>query len=170
VIRVQALVKENIVALLRARRVQQQDLAVWCRRDVSKETAGQWLSKILGSPKHNLPLEYWNRVADFFNLEPYQLLQPGIAASSERRRGGDRRAGRERRMSRRMMAIEPTGDLMDVWAQLRGMSLEDVALLRRFLSSLRSHAADSPAQIADRATKPADTGTTPQRTRRKHRA
>jgi hypothetical protein len=88
-----ALLKANIDALLRARHQTRHDLASWCRR------SDAWLSKILGKDNRNIPLEYLDRMADFFGLATYQLFQPGISPLHERRKGLDRRKGRDRRLS-----------------------------------------------------------------------
>lgn len=168
-IRIEVLIKRNIVALLKARRLQQQDLAQHCRRDVDKKKAGEWLSKILNSERHNLPLEYWGRVADFFKVEPYVLLQPGVAAESERRRGGDRRAFQDRRMSRRTGTPEPYGDLREVWDQIRTMDDVALKLLRDFLASLPSRSASTRGHAADTPAAPAGSATAAQRSpRRRH--
>jgi hypothetical protein len=90
------LLKSNIDALLRARRQTRHDLAMWCRR------SDPWLSKILSeSPTdqaRGVPLKYLDRIADFFGLAAYQLLQPGLTGLLERRKA-ERRSGRDRRLS-----------------------------------------------------------------------
>lgn len=87
-----ALLKVNIDGLLRTRHQTRHDLAMWCRR------SDAWLSKILGKDNRNVPLEYLDRVADFFGLATYQLFQPGLTGVLERRKG-DRRSGKDRRIS-----------------------------------------------------------------------
>lgn len=88
-----ALLKSNVEALLRARHQTNHDLAQWCRR------SDAWLSKILGKDNRNVPLEYLDRIADFFGLATYQLFQPGLTGMHERRKGLDRRKGKDRRIS-----------------------------------------------------------------------
>lgn len=84
--------KQNVLALLKGRRLTQRDLAQWCRRSES------WASKILElDSTREFPLKYWDRIADFFGISTYQLLQPGISAVTERRKG-ERRSGIERRV------------------------------------------------------------------------
>lgn len=83
--------KANIDALLRARNLKRKDLAQWCRRTEA------WLSQILANPERNMPLKYLDRIADFFRLETYQLFQPGLLPTTERRFGQDRRSGVDRR-------------------------------------------------------------------------
>jgi hypothetical protein len=86
------LLKQNIEALLSARRQSKHDLAKWCHR------SDAWLSKILGKDNRNLPLEYLDRIADFFGIATYQLFQPGISPLLERRKM-ERRSGKDRRIS-----------------------------------------------------------------------
>lgn len=87
------LFRHNVETLLKARNQTKHDLCVWCRR------SDAWLSKILGKESRNVPMKYLDRIADFFGLEAYQLFLPGITAFTERRRGGDRRSGKERRLA-----------------------------------------------------------------------
>ena len=75
-----------------ARHQTRHDLALWCRR------SDAWLSKILGKDNRNVPLEYLDRIADFFGLATYQLFQPGLGGVGERRKG-ERRTGNDRRIS-----------------------------------------------------------------------
>lgn len=88
------LLKQNIRALLTARHQQQKDLAQWCRC-----TEG-WLSHILNSNTRGIPLKYLDRIADFFGIATYQLLQPGITPLTERRSKLARRSGNDRRVGR----------------------------------------------------------------------
>lgn len=91
------LLAENISALLKARGHSQHDLAQWCRHtDV-------WLSAIL-SQKREIQLEDLDRVADYFGLVTYQLFQPGIARSTERR-VSERRTNKERRIAQNSRAM-----------------------------------------------------------------
>jgi hypothetical protein len=86
------LLKQNIQALLRARHQNQTDLAQWCRKSES------WISHIFRSDSRGVPLKYLDRIADFFGIATYQLLQPGITPLTERR-GKTRRSGADRRVS-----------------------------------------------------------------------
>lgn len=88
------LMKANIKALLVGRGLKQKDLAEWCRKGES------WASKnlALDKPDRAIPLKYWDRISDFFGLETYQLLQPGISALAERRTRVERRSGNDRRI------------------------------------------------------------------------
>lgn len=87
-----ALLKENIDALLRARGQSRKDLAQWCRRTES------WISKIFRNPNKEFPMQYLDRAADFFGVQPYQLFQPGISTLTERRTGLERRTATDRRI------------------------------------------------------------------------
>jgi len=88
------LLKRNIDALLKRRGHSQKDLAQYCYR------TEEWLSKALRDEKRGIPLKYLDRIAAFFGIEPYQLVQPGINALTERRSGLERRSGTERRIGR----------------------------------------------------------------------
>jgi hypothetical protein len=125
-----SLLKANIDALLRARHQTNHDLAQWCRR------SDAWLSKILGKDNRNVPLEYLDRIADFFGLATYQLFQPGLTGLLERRKG-DRRTGRDRRLSALNHQVRES-----VSAAIADLSATDVADLLR-LRSLPQAARDS---------------------------
>lgn len=83
------LLLQNIRALLEGRGFYQRDLAMW----VGKHET--WLSKILQEDR-GIRMKDLDRIADFFGLSSYELLQPGIGPLTERRRG-DRRSDRDRR-------------------------------------------------------------------------
>lgn len=87
--RTELILVHNIRALLDQRKDSQRDLAMWMGHHES------WLSKILKAERR-LGLDEIDRMADYFGLQGYQLLAPGIGPLTERRRG-DRRSGRERR-------------------------------------------------------------------------
>ena len=88
-----ALLKANIETLLRARGQEQKDLAQWCRRSEA------WLSAALSKEERGIPVKYLDRIADFFGIATYQLLQPGITPLTERRSKVKRRSGMDRRLS-----------------------------------------------------------------------
>lgn len=122
------LLKQNVDALLSARKQTRHDLAQFCRR------SDAWLSKILGKDDRNIPLKYLDRMADFFGLATYQLFQPGISPLTERRKGGDRRSGRDRRVAARVPDTIHAGDLP--------LTREDIALLLQIKSLSRQARAD----------------------------
>jgi transcriptional regulator with XRE-family HTH domain len=84
------LVVQNIRGLLNAQGKHQGTLAFALGKDRS------WVNKILNG-RRGLDVSELNGIADFFHIEAYQLLQPGIAQRTERRSGTDRRNGRDRR-------------------------------------------------------------------------
>lgn len=90
--RADRLLAENILGLLRQRGHKQHDLAQWCRH------SDVWLSNILSS-KREVQFRDLDRIADFFGLATYQLLQPGVSERTERRAMADRRQRKDRRIS-----------------------------------------------------------------------
>lgn len=120
------LLKQNIDALLKARHQTQHDLAQWCRR------SDAWLSKVLSEKPSDqargLPLKYLDRIADFFGLATYQLFQPGITPLLERRKG-ERRSGRDRRLSALNQRVRES-----VSQTVANLTQEDVADLLRIKS------------------------------------
>lgn len=92
-------VKANIDALLKRDRLTRKDLALWCHKTES------WISKIFGSPLRAMPEQYFDRIADMFGVETYELLRPGGADGTERRKV-NRRAGVERRIGWQQRLLE----------------------------------------------------------------
>jgi len=84
------LVRDNIRALLAAQKEDQKSLAQYVGKSKS------WINKVLNDGR-GLQLADMDKIAAFFHVETYQLLQPGIAARSERRTG-ERRLQTERRV------------------------------------------------------------------------
>lgn len=80
------LLKQNIRTLLDRRREDQIALARWVRPGV--KNPAPWLSQILSSQTREFQTRYLDRIADFFGIATYQLLQPGISPLTERRKGG----------------------------------------------------------------------------------
>src|SRR3990167_6415483 len=136
------LLKANIDTLLRARHQTRHDLALWCRR------SDAWLSKILGKDNRNIPLEYLDRIADFFGIATYQLFQPGISPLTERRKGLDRRSGKDRRLSAMNQDVRES-----VSSTIANLSPADVADLIRWktLSDEARTALRETMQAAERA-------------------
>ncbi len=98
--------KRNIETLLKARGHHRKDLAQWCRRSES------WISKIMGEDNREVPMKYFDRIADFFGIAVYQLFQPGINALTERRKVPERRKGIDRRIGKGGLTREsPTSNL-----------------------------------------------------------
>jgi hypothetical protein len=149
-----SLLKQNVKALLRARRQSQHDLAQWCHR------SDGWISKILGDEDtaeerddRGLPLKYLDRIADFFGVAAYQLFQPGISPLGERRKAGERRKVRDRRVRQ---AASPAA----IYTADLPLSPEDVALLLRFKTLSRQDRADIQRTIDARVS-----SASPRRTR-----
>jgi hypothetical protein len=83
--------RANIEHLLAARKEDQKTLAQWCGHDKS------WINKFLNKGR-GISLKDFDKIADFFGLETYQLFQPGISRLTERRSQTDRRTGQDRRI------------------------------------------------------------------------
>jgi hypothetical protein len=129
------LLKSNIDALLRARRQTRHDLAMWCRR------SDPWLSKILSeSPTdqaRGVPLKYLDRIADFFGLAAYQLLQPGLTGLLERRKA-ERRSGKDRRLSALNQKVRQS--LSEAVASLSPADIADMIRLKTLTAESREAA------------------------------
>ena len=115
-----ALLKHNIDALLRARRQTRHDLAVWVRQSTNRKVVDPWISGIFTRQSREFQTKYLDRIADFFGIAVYQLFQPGISPFTERRKGTQRRSGRDRRLSANVLSEKP-GDV-DVMSLIRALS------------------------------------------------
>lgn len=94
-LRAAVIMRNNVRALLVARKDSQAALAHWLRHSRS------WINKFLNGDRQ-IQLKDLDRVADFFGLATYQLFQPGIGSLTERRvqerrKRPDRRIGHARR-------------------------------------------------------------------------
>lgn len=94
------LLKHNVDTLLRLRHQSRKDLAQWCHKSES------WISKIFREERREFAVSQLDRIADFFGLATYQLFQPGITKSAERRHRQDRRVGTDRRVGQTGRLIE----------------------------------------------------------------
>lgn len=108
-LRADVLLAQNIRALLDARRLDDQALAIWCGHK------GAWLSKAL-SGERGIRLKDLGKIADFFGLTVAELFQHGISPLTERRRferrsGSDRRTGEDRRKARTGYELHPSTDV-----------------------------------------------------------
>src|SRR4051812_7014537 len=65
--------KQNIDALLKQRGATRKDLAFVCKRTES------WISKIFRAPDKALPMQYYDRIADFLGVSVYELFRPGTS-------------------------------------------------------------------------------------------
>lgn len=86
------MLRRNIEALLSQRRETASELA----RSVGKSK--YWISKFLTGERNELQIEDIDRIAAFFGIAPFQLIQPGINTLTERRSGIERRKGVDRRV------------------------------------------------------------------------
>jgi hypothetical protein len=102
----QYLLRENIKALLRSRQEDASALSGWLGHDKS------WINKILNGHR-DMQIGDFDRVADFFGIATYQLLQPGISRLTERRQNSDRRVGRDRRIGHSHRAMLETAAELD---------------------------------------------------------
>lgn len=91
--RAQNILAENIRSLLVAQHKTQVDLA----RAFAPARTKSWINKILNGHR-SLQIEDFDVVADFFHLNSYHLLQPGVSSTTERR-AGQRRMRQDRRHS-----------------------------------------------------------------------
>jgi hypothetical protein len=148
-VRANQLLKANVEALLKDRHVSRKELAIWCYRSES------WISKIFTNVNREIPLKYLDRIADFFGLATYQLFQPGIASSTERRHS-ERRTSPERRVSHKFRAMESLRhavesmqrDSDDERAPLPTTS--ETARMSRTLQRIQTDIADLAATLSDR--------------------
>lgn len=125
------LLRQNIDALLTGRGQHRKDLAMFCRRSES------WVSQIFTKPDRNIPLKYLDRIAAFFGITAYQLLQPGISPLTERRKVRDRRSGVDRRVNRVADLLEPVPSFAALEQEIRRLPEEEYRrFVRRALGAL----------------------------------
>lgn len=158
--RANALMKHNIDALLRARKLSRRDLAQWCRRSEA------WISKIMREERREFPMKYWDRISDFFGIDTYRLIAPGISTLTERRRGDRRSHADRRKLASRAVSMSAADHLYE---QIKGLTDADRRLVLGVVADLRSHAADTKESAADTPASPAETATAVQRPRRRQR-
>lgn len=147
-IRTQILLKRNLKALIRFRGKTQGGLARFLRRKGEDDAhADSWIAHILSEkPEYmdrELPMEHWDRAAEYLGVDTYQFFIPGIAEndSTERRSGDDRRKRADRRLGTALPATERQLDLMNLIRALpedcidqaigKVMEVLDAALRRR---------------------------------------
>ena len=151
-IRARLLLARNIHAILMARKESQSELARWCRKSPN------WINKILAG-KRPMHIDDFDRVADFLGIGVYQLFQPGISALTERRKPGNRRRGRERRIghAERMIVLRDSVAIGDR-DETTGRSAADIttdiqALVADFTTRAHSLLAPSDARRQDPRTR-----------------
>jgi hypothetical protein len=114
-----ALLKENIRVIIKLRGTNARSLARYVRQ-TNDPKVDSWMSKILKNPTREVPLKYWDRIADHLGVSVYQLLQPGHNSVTERRSALPRRSGKDRRLSRQTVT-EKRGDV-DIVDIIRALS------------------------------------------------
>ena len=96
--------RNNILALLSARKESQADLAGWLKHSRS------WINKFLNGERQ-VQLKDLDRIADFFGLATYQLFQPGISPLTERR-VQQRRKLKDRRIGHQHRELQALADVI----------------------------------------------------------
>lgn len=130
------LLKHNIDTLLKARGQTRRDLAGWVRQSLDAKKIDPWISQIFTNPEREIQAKYLDRIADFFGLAVYQLFQPGISPLTERRKGADRRSGRDRRVSH--LTQQMRGALSPARADVTEEDIADLLRLRTLSSESRA--------------------------------
>lgn len=131
------LLAKNVQALLHGRREPPIALAKWCGH------SGAWLSAILAG-KRQFRMPDLDRMADFFGVSSYQLLQPGISALTERRHVKDRRL-RDRRIGHPQRAmLHLTAQVAEPHPKIDESKLTLTAAERMLIQALRE---ETPAAL-----------------------
>lgn len=172
------LLKHNIDALLKGRGQTRHDLAVWVRQSTDRKKIDPWISKIFTNADAEFQTKYLDRIADFFGLAVYQLFQPGITPLTERRKGADRRSGRDRRVSHLTQqardALAPASghiteaDIADL-LRMRTLSPDSRQVLRVEMDGLQRSERESAAQGLGRRAAGTDAGSATPRAARGRR-
>lgn len=153
-LRANVLMKRNIKALLDHRDKKQGQLARYLRRKGKDDKdADSWMSHILDeNDSRELPMEYWDRAADFLGVDPYHFFLPGVAHidETERRSGSDRRQRADRRIGQDLPARPRDLDVMNIIRALPTDSLEEaiealMKILDRALQRRRAKPASAGA-------------------------
>ncbi len=129
-IKSQILMKRNLKALIRHRGKTAGGLARFLRRKGHDDKdADSWMSHILDESdlKRELPMEMWDRAAEYLAVDTYHFFLPGIANNeiTERRSGTDRRQRNDRRLGQDLPSREREVDLMGVIRLLPPDALEE---------------------------------------------
>lgn len=142
------LMKRNIKALLKHRGRTQGELARFLKyRDKDDKNIDSWMSHVLDEDdaKRELPMELWDRAAEFLGVDTYHFFIPGIAQNmdTERRGLADRRSWKERRKGSSLPARPQELDAMNVLRALPLSELEELlrAALKRLDLALRGRRA-----------------------------
>ena len=140
--------KTNIDDLLKRDGRTRRELAQRVLGTTELNRADSWISKIFGKAGYHtreIQTKYLDGIAAFFGLEVYQLFQPRAGTLTERRRGTDRRSGRERRIDAApplvlvtdASAIVLTGDEAALIDNLRRLQYADYEKVRGWIALAR---------------------------------
>lgn len=170
------LLKRNLKALLRHRGKNQGQLARFLRRKGTDDrTSDSWISHILDeSDERELPMEYWDRAAEFLAVDTYHFFVPGIAGNelTERRAGGDRRKRADRRLGSDLPDRPRDLDIVSLIRALSPDGVEDAigAVMKILDGELRRRRA-RPGSAGGQNHTPGNGATvpTPKGPRRKHK-
>lgn len=100
--------------------------------------------------------KYWDRIADFFGVETYQLLQPGVASLTERRKA-ERRNGRERRVGRKSDGAMRPGFTDDsLVREVLSLPYDDRPLLFESIAALKRRRVEWPSRGQSGAASPSN--------------
>jgi hypothetical protein len=92
------------------------------------------------------PLKYWDKIADFFGISTYQLLQPGVSQLTERRKA-QRRSGVERRTIRVQVADGPTFSAQSLIREVLSLDDADLGLLRATIAEAKRRKIGEPTRL-----------------------
>src|SRR5262245_16133843 len=162
-----ALLCENLRGLLAAQQKDQTALAFAVGKDRS------WINKILNG-RRGMSVSELTAIADFFHVEPYQLLQPGISRRTERRSGKDRRSGQDRRETEALKVVAKIREGLRLASNAvqtpsapsdGDLTPADVARAISFLARRRDASAGESDDVPAPGDPPADRVRVPRRTR-----
>lgn len=147
------LMKRNLKALLRHRGKGQGELARHLRRTGGNDKAADsWISHILDERSdRELPMEHWDRAADFLGVDTYHFFLPGVASNdeTERRSGTDRRQRADRRIGQDLPARTRDLDLMNIIRALPTEAVEEaIGELMKILDKALRRRRATPASPA----------------------
>lgn len=154
-LRANVLMKRNLKTLLHHREKKQGQLARYLRRKgVDDKDADSWMSHILDeSDTRELPMEYWDRAAEFLGVDTYHFFLPGVAHNdeTERRSGTDRRQRADRRIGQDLPARPRDLDVMNIIRALPTDSLEEaIEALMKILDRALQRRRAKPAFAGER--------------------
>lgn len=168
-IKTQILLKRNLKALLKHRGKTQNGLARILRPPrENDESADSWMSHILNEKEldRELPMELWDKAADYLGVDTYHFFIPGIAENdeTERRSGRDRRTRADRRMGTTLPARPRDLDLMNLIRALPRDAVEEaIGAVMKILDRALQRRRAIPASGGDQGNRDETGATTPAR-------